>query len=84
VSVLCTLRVPFTSCVWFKKASFHNTSQRETFDWPTGSTAQQDLFDFKPTSVMAVISSQQESQLKKMNVLITFRHLHASQGANAS
>lgn len=37
------------------KASCHNSSQRETLDWPTGPAAQQDLFDFTPLSVVAVV-----------------------------
>lgn len=43
-----------------------------------------DLFDFTSLSVVADIFRQQESPWKKkMDVLITFRHIHASQGTNA-
>lgn len=56
------------SCDSMLLASCHNSSQRETFDWPTAPTAQRDLFDFSPLSVNAVVFRQ------TTNVLITLRH----------
>lgn len=83
VLVLCTLRLSLTPCPWLKE--LHVIIQaRDRRDWPTGPTAQWDLFDFTPLSVVAVIFTQQGSLWeKKMNTLINFRHLLASQRTNA-
>lgn len=56
---------PLASVPLAQSASCHNSSQRETFDWPTGPTALWDLFDFTPLSVVAVILRQRESAWKK-------------------
>lgn len=49
-----------------------------------GSTAQRDLFDYSPTSGVANhFKTAGVLVEKKPNVLITFRHLLASQGTNA-
>lgn len=64
---LCTLRVPATPRSWLGKKR-HNSSQRETFDWPDRPHGtQRDLFDPPPLSAEAVVFGQ------TMNALITFR-----------